>query len=93
MGLENSDIIKVFLHPKSVAVIGASKKLAKGGFRITTNLITNNYNGKVYLVNPNAEGKLYGLDFKKSILDILGVILPPTTLVRDLLLLLPSVMI
>jgi acyl-CoA synthetase (NDP forming) len=68
--MENSDIIHTFLHPKSVAVIGASKKLAKGGFRITTNLITNNFKGKVYLVNPNAEGKLYNLEFKKSILDI-----------------------
>ena len=70
MILKNSDIVDVFLHPKSVAVIGASKKLTKGGFRITTNLITNNYKGKVYLVNPNAEGKLYDLEFKKSILDI-----------------------
>jgi acetyltransferase len=68
--MNNSDIIHLFLHPKSVAVIGASKKLAKGGFRITTNLITNNYKGKVYLVNPNAEGKLYNLEFNKSILDI-----------------------
>ena len=68
--MENSDIIHTFLHPKSVAVIGASKKLAKGGFRITTNLITNNFKGKVYLVNPNADGKLYNLEFKKSILDI-----------------------
>jgi len=66
------DIIDVFLHPKSVAVIGASKKFTKGGFRITTNLVTNNYKGKVYLVNPNADGKLYDLEFKKSILDIEG---------------------
>ncbi|NHJ20235.1 MAG: hypothetical protein EAX91_04765 [Candidatus Lokiarchaeota archaeon] len=70
MVMENSDIIHTFLHPKSVAVIGASKKLAKGGFRITTNLITNNFKGKVYLVNPNAKGNLYNLEFKKSILDI-----------------------
>ena len=54
----NTDIIDVFLHPKSVAVIGASKKLTKGGFRIVTNLITNNFKGEVHFVNPNAEGKL-----------------------------------
>jgi len=88
--LVNSDIIDVFLHPKSVAVIGASKKLAKGGFRITTNLITNKYKGRVYLVNPNAEGKLYDLEFKKSILDIeedvdIAIFYVPNRLVPDLL--------
>ena len=86
----NSDIIDVFLHPKSVAVIGASKKLTKGGFRITTNLITNNYKGKVYLVNPNAEGKLYDLEFKRSILDIeddveIAIFYLPNRLIPDIL--------
>jgi len=68
MILINTDIIDVFLHPKSVAVIGASKKLTKGGFRIVTNLKTNNFKGKIHLVNPNAEGKLYDLEFKKKYL-------------------------
>jgi len=63
-------IIDTFLHPKSVAVIGASKNPLKGGYRIATNLITNNFNGRVYLVNPNTDGKLYNLDFKKSVRDI-----------------------
>ncbi len=88
--MENSDIINVFLHPKSVAVIGASKKFEKGGFRITTNLISNNFKGKVYLVNPNAEGKLYGLNFNKSILDIeeeidIAIFYVPNRLIPDLL--------
>lgn len=86
----NSDIIDVFLHPKSVAVIGASKKFAKGGFRITTNLITNNYKGNVYLVNPNADGKLYDLEFRKSILNIeedidIAIFYVPNRFVPDLL--------
>jgi len=90
MALVYSDIINVFLHPKSVAVIGASKKLTKGGYRITTNLITNNYKGKVYLVNPNAEGKLYNLEFNKSILDIEGdveiaIFYVPNRLIPDIL--------
>jgi len=72
MKMVKDNIIDVFLHPKSVAVIGASKKFAKGGYRIATNIITNNFKGKVYLVNPNAEGKLYDIEFKKSILDIEG---------------------
>ncbi|MFW9949296.1 MAG: CoA-binding protein [Candidatus Thorarchaeota archaeon] len=64
------DIIHTFLHPKSVAVIGASKNLVKGGYRIVSNLVLNNFKGKVYLVNPNAEGELYKLRFYKSVLDI-----------------------
>ncbi len=72
MKMENDNIIDVFLHPKSVAVIGASKKLTKGGFRIATNLINNNFKGNIHFINPNAEGKLYDIEFKKSILDVDG---------------------
>ncbi len=90
MIMVNLDIIDVFLHPKSVAVIGASKKFTKGGYRITTNLVTNKYKGKVYLVNPNANGKLYDLEFKKSILDIEGdvdiaIFYVPNRFIPDLL--------
>ncbi|MHA2288514.1 MAG: CoA-binding protein [Promethearchaeota archaeon] len=86
----NTDIIDVFLHPKSVAVIGASKKIAKGGFRITTNLVTNGYKGKIFLVNPNADGHLYDLKFHKSILDIkdpidIAIFYLPNKLIPDLL--------
>ena len=70
MKASNNDIIDMFLNPKSVAVIGASKNLLKGGNWIVNNLVTNNFEGKVYPINPNAEGKLMGLDFKQSILDI-----------------------
>ena len=70
MKASNSNIIDTFLNPKSVAVIGASKNLGKGGNWIVNNLVTNRYNGKVYPINPNATGKLYGLEFKKSVLDI-----------------------
>ena len=66
----NNHIIHTFLHPKSVAVIGASKNLVKGGYRIVTNLIVNKFKGKVYLVNPNADGELYKLKFYKTVLDI-----------------------
>jgi len=68
--LKNKEIIDLFLNPKSVAVIGASKNLAKGGHRIVVNLVTNKFNGKIYPVNPNSDGDLFGLEFKKSVLDI-----------------------
>ncbi|MFX1388549.1 MAG: CoA-binding protein [Promethearchaeota archaeon] len=68
--MSNNNIIDIFLNPKSVAVIGASKNPTKGGHRIMNNLVLNNFNGKIYPINPNSEGKLFGLDFKKSVLDI-----------------------
>ncbi|MFX1378959.1 MAG: CoA-binding protein [Promethearchaeota archaeon] len=68
--MSNKEVIDLFLNPKSVAVIGASKNLTKGGHRIVDNLVTNNFKGKIYPINPNSDGELFGLEFKKSVLDI-----------------------
>jgi len=68
--LSNNNIINFFLNPKSVAVIGASKNPTKGGHRIMDNLISNNFKGKIFPINPNSDGDLFGLEFKKSVLDI-----------------------
>lgn len=68
--MSNNDIINLFLNPKSVAVIGASKNPLKGGNWIVNNLISNNFEGEVYPINPNSEGQMYGLEIKKSVLDI-----------------------
>ena len=63
-------MVDTFLNPKSVAVIGASKNPVKGGNRIINNLISNNYKGKIYPINPNSEGEVLGLIFKNSILEV-----------------------
>jgi acetyltransferase len=68
--LSKNNIVELFLNPKSVAVIGASKNLMKGGNRIVNNLTLNNYKGKIFPINPNAEGEIYGLEFYKSVLDV-----------------------
>lgn len=68
--MSNNDIINIFLNPKSVAVIGASKNPLKGGNWILNNLTSNNFKGEIYPINPNSKGKIYGLDIKKSVLDI-----------------------
>jgi len=70
--VNNLDIIETFLHPKSVAVIGASKNPIKGGYRILNNLISNNFQGKIYPINPNAEGEIFDLKFYNSVLDVEG---------------------
>lgn len=68
--MSDNHVIDIFLNPKTVAVIGASKNPVKGGYRIINNLLSNNYKGKVFPVNPNSNGEVLGLEFKKSILDI-----------------------
>jgi len=88
--LSNKDIIDLFLHPKSVAIIGASKNPIKGGYRIVNNLVANNFNGKIYPINPNAKGDLFGKKFHKSVLDIkseidLAIFYVPNKLIPGLL--------
>jgi acetyltransferase len=68
--LSSNHVIDLFLNPKSVAVIGASKNPTKGGYRIINNLLVNNYKGKIFPVNPNSDGEIFNLEFKKSILGI-----------------------
>ncbi len=83
-------IVDLFINPKSVAVIGASKNPTKGGHRITKNLVTNKFKGKIYPINPNSVGKLFGLDFKKSVLEIeeevdLAIFYIPNKLIPEIL--------
>lgn len=68
--MSSKDIIDQFFNPKSIAVIGASKNPMKGGNRILINLTRNNFKGKIFPVNPNAEGEIFGWKFHKSISDI-----------------------
>ncbi len=88
--MSNNDIINLFLNPKSVAVIGASKNPLKGGNWIVNNLTLNNFKGEIYPINPNTEGKMYGLEIKKSVLDIenevdLAIFYSPNKVVPEIL--------
>ncbi len=73
-----TELLDMFFSPKSIAVIGASRKSASAGNGILKSLLkggvfkskTNKkFKGKVYAVNPNAESIL-GKRCYKSILDI-----------------------
>ena len=88
--MSDNHIVDTFLNPKSVAVIGASKNPTKGGYRIINNLLTNNYKGKIYPVNPNSEGEVFGLEFNKSILEVeedidLAIFYSPSKVIPDIL--------
>ncbi len=57
------------LSPRSVAVIGASASPGKVGHDILQNLVTEEFKGKIYPVNPKAE-KILGLRSYPSVKDI-----------------------
>lgn len=64
-----SDLNKIF-KPDSVAVIGASNTPGKVGYSIIANMISCGYDGKIYPVNPNADGEIQGLEAYANIKDI-----------------------
>ncbi|MCJ7572479.1 MAG: bifunctional acetate--CoA ligase family protein/GNAT family N-acetyltransferase [Candidatus Thermoplasmatota archaeon] len=86
MGIENLD--KMF-KPKSIAVIGASDKVGKTGYRIFRNLIGSGYDGVVYPVNPTKES-IQGVAAYKSIDEVpkvvdLAIIVTPANVVYDVI--------
>jgi acyl-CoA synthetase (NDP forming) len=62
-------VLKKFLEPQSVAVIGASATPGKGGNDIVRNIQSNDYLGNLYLVNPRG-GKILGVKVFRSIADL-----------------------
>jgi acetate---CoA ligase (ADP-forming) len=75
-------MLEMFFEPKSVAVIGASRKPDSAGYGILKSLLqggvfespTNKpFKGKVYAINPNAEEVLGQKPFK-SILEVPGTV-------------------
>lgn len=62
-------MLDTFFHPKSVAVIGASRDPEKLGYAVLANLKEGGYQGRLYPVNPKA-GEILGLPAYPSVLDI-----------------------
>jgi len=76
-------------YPKSIAFIGASATPGKWGHILLTNTLSQNYKGKVYLVNPKG-GKIIGRKVYSSISQIegdfeLAIVTIPANRVIDLI--------
>jgi acetyltransferase len=74
-------------HPKSVAVIGASRKPEKVGHGVFANLVQTGFTGEIYGVNPGG-GEVLGRPFFSAIGEIsgkvdLGVFVVPPPAVLD----------
>lgn len=84
-----AESVRVFFEPRSVAVIGASRREGSIGRAILCNIVEHGFRGKVYPVNPNAN-ELLGRPCLPSVEVIgapvdLAVIVVPAPRVRDAL--------
>ncbi len=63
------DRLDAILNPKSVAVVGASRKEGKIGHTVVKNLIQGGFKGKIYPINPKAD-EILGLKAYPSLKDV-----------------------
>ncbi len=63
--------IEKFFNPRSIAVIGASRRQDTIGRVLVRNVVTGDFNGRVHAVNPNADA-VSGLPAYKTVSDIPG---------------------
>jgi acetyl coenzyme A synthetase (ADP forming)-like protein len=67
--MTNNHNIKYLFEPRSIAIVGASAHKGKIGYAVISNIITSNYQGKVYPINPQG-GEVLGLPMYKTINDL-----------------------
>ena len=61
--------LEYFMRPKSLAIIGASATPGKAGYNFISNLLSSNFPGSIYPVNPHTE-RILGLKAYPQIADI-----------------------
>lgn len=64
-------MLKTLFHPKTIAVIGASRSPSKVGHAVVANLIEHGFQGTIVPVNPQA-GELLGLQCYSSLREYKG---------------------
>ena len=77
------------MHPKSIAVIGASKNETKRGYQTIRTLVEEKFEGGIFPVNPK-EDRILGLKCYQSVSDIdtavdVALIATPATSVPQIL--------
>jgi acetyl coenzyme A synthetase (ADP forming)-like protein len=81
-----AESVRALLHPRSVAVVGASRQPGTIGAALIGNLVRHGFRGPIYPVNPKAD-TIEGLKVYRSVRDIkepvdLGVIAVPAPAVE-----------
>jgi acyl-CoA synthetase (NDP forming) len=86
--MQDMRIIKQFVEPQSVALIGVSRFTGEGVFNILENLLSYGYQGRIYPINPSVS-EILGVKTYSGIAEIaddidLAVIATPRSLVPQL---------
>ncbi len=63
------DRLDLFMNPRSVAIVGASRKRGPGSFNLIENMRAFGYTGKIFPVNPQAD-EILGLKVYRDVRDI-----------------------
>ena len=69
----NHEALDGIMHPKAIAVVGASATPGKIGYTVLYNLINQGFTGTIYPINPTAD-EILGLKCYASVLDVPGEI-------------------
>lgn len=82
--------LEFIMHPKSVAIVGASDNPEKIGHIIMRNYVDEGYPGKIYPINIKSTGTIMGRKSYRSVLDVkagidLAVIAVPAEVVPKVL--------
>ncbi len=85
----NSNELKCFFEPESVAVVGASRNPVKFGHSLLKNLLDLGFKGKIYPINPNAS-EILGLKAYPNVNSIedkidLAIIIVPASKVPQVM--------
>jgi acyl-CoA synthetase (NDP forming) len=86
--MDNEHFLASFLEPKSVALVGISRKTGKGTFNVLENLVKFGFKGNIYPVNPNAR-EILGFNTYKNVQSLpkgvdLAVIITPRDIVPEI---------
>ncbi|MBI4619913.1 MAG: CoA-binding protein [Desulfobacterales bacterium] len=65
----NVQPMKVFMEPRSIAIIGVSRDTGEDSFNILENIMNHGFSGKVYPVNPSID-QILGVKIYPSVGDI-----------------------
>jgi acyl-CoA synthetase (NDP forming) len=87
--MQDMRIMKQFVEPRSVALIGVSRYIGEGAFNILENLLSYGYQGRIYPINPSVS-EILGVKTYSCVAEIaddidLAVIATPRSLVPQLI--------
>ena len=67
--MANAELMRAFMEPNSIALVGVTKQTGEDAFNILENLLNYGFPGRIYPVNPNVD-QILGVKSYPSIRDV-----------------------